>query len=281
MDKLKDKQHDKQHDKLYVIGVFAKLTGVTERTLRFYDRKGLLKPSARNEHGHRFYSERDIYQLQKIMVLKYLDFSLEEIEQYLQRHEEDFRLTLDSQYELLLRKQKQLERVIGTIERMQYLLQDAGSVDINLLLLLIHSLQHEESQKVWLQSQLPSSLVNVIFMEDKTADERLDIERQMIACMTEIKGLYKEGRTPTDPEVVEAASRLAAVYEMLLGPALKTLSPEELALFEKLEDGLNELDPMLFPNIFTPEEEFFFKQTFAHIEELGNSEGNGDHNGEA
>ncbi|WP_353961243.1 MerR family transcriptional regulator [Paenibacillus sp. S-12] len=57
---------------MYTVKAFAKLTGVTERTLHFYDRKGLLAPSSYNEHGHRLYSKDDIPTMQKIITLKYL-----------------------------------------------------------------------------------------------------------------------------------------------------------------------------------------------------------------
>ena len=56
---------------IYPIGAFAKMTAITERTLRYYDRKGLLKPSSRNEQGHRYYTDKDLIQLQKILTLKY------------------------------------------------------------------------------------------------------------------------------------------------------------------------------------------------------------------
>jgi len=54
-------------------------TGVTTRTLRFYDRKGLPKPSHLSESGRRFYTDKDLLTLQNILVLKYLGYSLDEI----------------------------------------------------------------------------------------------------------------------------------------------------------------------------------------------------------
>jgi DNA-binding transcriptional MerR regulator len=62
--------------KKYSIGEFAKLTGITERTLRHYDQTGILKPFNYTEHRHRVYNNRSIVQLQKILVLKFLDLSL-------------------------------------------------------------------------------------------------------------------------------------------------------------------------------------------------------------
>lgn len=56
---------------MYTIGQFARKTGVTTRTLRFYDQKGLLKPSYLSESGRRFYTDRDLLTLQNILVFKY------------------------------------------------------------------------------------------------------------------------------------------------------------------------------------------------------------------
>lgn len=63
----------------YSSGQFAKLADVSVRTIRFYDRQNVLKPSFVDAHGARFYTDRDLASLQQILLLKYLGFSLEEI----------------------------------------------------------------------------------------------------------------------------------------------------------------------------------------------------------
>ncbi|MDB7947534.1 MerR family transcriptional regulator [Faecalitalea cylindroides] len=66
-------------EKKYKTGEFAKLANVTERTLRYYDKIGLLKPSFILSNGYRQYTDSDLLKLQKILSLKYLGFSIEEI----------------------------------------------------------------------------------------------------------------------------------------------------------------------------------------------------------
>lgn len=63
----------------YKTGQFAKLANVSERTIRYYDKIGLLKPSFVMENGYRQYSDLDLLKLQKIISLKHLGFSIEEI----------------------------------------------------------------------------------------------------------------------------------------------------------------------------------------------------------
>lgn len=65
--------------KFYTAGEFAKKAGVTIRTVRFYDNQGLLKPSRLSEAGYRLYTDEDFAKLQRILTLKYLGFSLEDI----------------------------------------------------------------------------------------------------------------------------------------------------------------------------------------------------------
>ncbi|WP_199617094.1 MerR family transcriptional regulator [Paenibacillus alkalitolerans] len=61
------------------VGELAKLTGLTVRTLRYYDQIGLLSPSGYSDSGHRLYNESDISRLQQILSLKELGLSLEEV----------------------------------------------------------------------------------------------------------------------------------------------------------------------------------------------------------
>ncbi len=66
------------------IGELAKKTGLSIRTLHYYDEIGLLSPSHRTEVGYRLYSNRDIIRLQQILSLRQLKFSLQEISECLE-----------------------------------------------------------------------------------------------------------------------------------------------------------------------------------------------------
>ena len=71
--------------KSYLTGEFAELTKVTVRTLRYYDRLGLLRPSLRRPSGYRVYAEEDLLRLQQIVTLKFMGFSLARIRAILDR----------------------------------------------------------------------------------------------------------------------------------------------------------------------------------------------------
>ena len=73
---------------MYSIGELAELAGVSARTLRYYDREGLLKPSCVNEAGYRFYGEREVNLLQQILFYRERGLDLSRIRQII--YEEDF-----------------------------------------------------------------------------------------------------------------------------------------------------------------------------------------------
>ncbi|MFB5089599.1 MerR family transcriptional regulator [Psychrobacillus sp. PGGUH221] len=65
------------------VGELAKLTGLTVRTLRFYDQIGLYSPSGYSKSGYRLYNESDLSHLKQILALKELGLSLDEIKSIL------------------------------------------------------------------------------------------------------------------------------------------------------------------------------------------------------
>ena len=76
-------------DKHYRIGQLAALTGLTQRTIRYYDELGLLKTHDRTQGGQRLYSDADLIYIKRIMELKALSFSLDEISHIIRLGDED------------------------------------------------------------------------------------------------------------------------------------------------------------------------------------------------
>lgn len=70
-------------DAPYTIGDLAQRLGVTPRTVRYYEDRGLLEPAERSEGGFRLYDDRALLRLDKILTLKNLGLSLEQIHQVL------------------------------------------------------------------------------------------------------------------------------------------------------------------------------------------------------
>lgn len=85
---------------------FAKLAGVSVRTLYFYDEIGLLKPSSVDEqNGYRYYDEYSLTRMQEILFYRELDFPLKEIRIILSFPDYDKQNALKEQKQLLIAKE--------------------------------------------------------------------------------------------------------------------------------------------------------------------------------
>ena len=100
-----------------MIKEFAEFTGVSVRTLHYYDEIGLLKPAFVNEHsGYRYYNEHSLVRMQEILFYRELDFSLKSIAEILSSPNYDKTKALTEQKKLLTLKKERLERLISAID---------------------------------------------------------------------------------------------------------------------------------------------------------------------
>lgn len=90
----------------------ARLTGVSVRTLQYYDSLGLLKPQSRTESGYRIYDGESLDRLKDILLFRELDFSLSEIKRILDNPGFDRTEALEKQIALLTLKRDRLDRLI-------------------------------------------------------------------------------------------------------------------------------------------------------------------------
>lgn len=101
------------------IGQVAKLTGVSIRTLQYYDEIGLLKPSKLTPSGYRLYDEQALQNIQQILFFRELDFPLKDIAEIMQNPDFDRISAFTRQKELLLLKRDRTDRLIQLLERLE------------------------------------------------------------------------------------------------------------------------------------------------------------------
>lgn len=99
------------------ISEVAKLTGITVRTLHYYDEIGLLKPSEITEAGYRLYSREDLEILQQILFFRELDFPISQIKEIMNNPNYDKEEALKKQKELLIQQRQRIEGLIKLIEK--------------------------------------------------------------------------------------------------------------------------------------------------------------------
>lgn len=95
----------------------AKLTGVSVRTLHYYDEIGLLCPEQTTEAGYRLYGEKSMELLQQILFFRELDFSLKEIHDILSSPAFDQRKALENHKKLLMLKRSRLDNLISLVDK--------------------------------------------------------------------------------------------------------------------------------------------------------------------
>ncbi len=102
---------------VYTVKQLAKLSGVSIRTLHFYDEIGLLKPAYYGSNSYRFYEEKELLTLQQILFFRDLGFELKEIQKILGKKDFDQILALRSHRQLLENSLKRTKELIKTIDK--------------------------------------------------------------------------------------------------------------------------------------------------------------------
>ncbi|MGX1929056.1 MerR family transcriptional regulator [Flagellimonas sp. 2504JD4-2] len=103
--------------KKYSVKELSKLSGTTVRTLHYYDKIGLLKPSERTEAGYRYYGIKELLRLQQILFYKELDFSLEKINDLLDDPNFDLVTALKNHKKALKKRRTQIGTLLKTIDQ--------------------------------------------------------------------------------------------------------------------------------------------------------------------
>ena len=97
---------------MMTVNEVSKLTGVSIRTLQYYDKIGLLKPAEYTESGYRLYDDAALEKLQQILLFRELEFPLKDIKDIITRSDFDKRKALDQQIGLLELKKEHIENLI-------------------------------------------------------------------------------------------------------------------------------------------------------------------------
>ncbi len=97
---------------MMTVNEVSKLTGVSIRTLQYYDKIGLLKPSGHTDSGYRLYDDAALERLQQILLFKELEFPLKEIKDIIDAPDFDRNKALQQQIDLLTMKKEHLENLI-------------------------------------------------------------------------------------------------------------------------------------------------------------------------
>ncbi|MEI3607678.1 MerR family transcriptional regulator [Pseudogracilibacillus sp. SE30717A] len=108
----------------------TKQTGISVRTLRYYDEINLLPPAGKTEGGHRLYGEKELKKLQEIQFLKTLGFNLKEIDDMLSNENWDWAQGLENQLNYIMKEKEKILEIESTLKGLMNGLTIDGKIDL-------------------------------------------------------------------------------------------------------------------------------------------------------
>lgn len=209
------------------IGELAQATKLSVRTLHHYDEVGLLKPSSRTESDHRLYTKSDVERLHKIVSLRNIGFSLEEIGQVIGLSQEKMRELIDRKMEELESQREETERKIWCLKAANdfanFNLYQGKDNLVNII------------RELTIQSQyLTQDERNNLDQAGQTLglDKIKELHLKMAQLVEQTKTYMEQNIDPKDPQVVSIATQWKTLGTESLGDNLEIAEKMKAALKE-------------------------------------------------
>lgn len=130
------------------VGDLAKLTGLTVRTLRFYDQIGLLSPTNVTESGHRLYDDDDLSRLYRIVSLKELGLSLEEVKAALTGRGIDPLEVVSLQIERVQEQIRRQQKLLDQLRHVSKLMKGKEQVTVDDFTTLLQAMKNDYEKPI-------------------------------------------------------------------------------------------------------------------------------------
>jgi DNA-binding transcriptional MerR regulator len=238
---------------------FAKLTGVTVRTLHHYDRLGLLKPSRYTRAGYRLYSEQDFARLEQIVALKFIGFSLKQIRDILKRDSVDLATALRRQRQAIEEKRNRLDLAVQAIQRAEYVIGTNNEPGWETFVKIIEVI-NMQSNMDWSKKYYSDAAQREI--EKRAATIPRDVieqaQRDWMVLIKEVDAAVAEGEDPASAK----AQALAARWSELLKGFTGGNTEIQAGLNKMYADRANW--PASMPKPFSDEVQAFMFEAMTH-----------------
>lgn len=182
------------------IGELARMTGVTVRTLQYYDRIGLLPPAHVTEAGHRLYDERSVGQLYAIAALKQLGLSLAQIKELKATAKVDLGTLIDMQLARLREEIAKRQALMARLTEVRRRLQQDGRLSIDEFQSMLH----------FLEGLAGSAVTQEVFAQLQQVRDRLHQQEELLAkwpgFIEQLRRCCQQQLGPEAPEVQECVA---------------------------------------------------------------------------
>ena len=194
------------------VGTLAKKTGLTIRTLHYYEEIGLLSPSHRTASGQRLYGAEDVARLQQIVSLRQLGFALEDVRACLDQPDFSLQRTVELRLVRLREEMALQERLHLRLEALADHLRAGHDVSVEDLIQLIEVMTMLESYYT------PEQLEALKERRDQVGEARIqEVQQLWKELFAEFEEARQAGLTPEAPEVQALAQRAEALIGEFTG----------------------------------------------------------------
>lgn len=198
------------------------LTGISVRTLHYYDEIGLLKPTEKSDAGYRLYDDKALETLQQILFFREFDISLKEIKAVLDNPALERNQILQVQRKMLVTKKERMERLIASIDD---ILKGENKMDFT----IFAKTEVEEMFQTMLE-HIPENMRNIAIKEFGSIEQWKKHYMEVVSSEEMQKGYAKVvewyggkdkflsvARTPVSKEVAESYNkRIEAILQKLI-----------------------------------------------------------------
>ncbi len=204
-------------ERVWKIGELAEATGLTVRTLRHYDRIGLLTPTKRTEAGYRLYGKADVARLQRILSLRHLGFPLERIKALLDGGAHEPQRIVSLQLDRVARSIALQQRLRDQLEALAAALAARRDVSAEEFLQLIE-VMHMVEKHGFDPGFTPEEMDKIKGQGQRLGQETIrEVEREWPELIEKVKAEMDRGTPPDDPRVQTLARRWRELVGMFSG----------------------------------------------------------------
>jgi DNA-binding transcriptional MerR regulator len=201
------------------VGELAQASGLTVRTLHYYDEIGLVRPSERTPAGHRRYTNHDVRRLYRVRALHQLGLSLEEIGSGLSTVAEDpgaLRELLVAQLADLDARAGMVDTLRGRVRAMLKRVDGADQPDPDQLLAVLEMTVPLVDSQAYLSAEDRETLTGHV---RQLGEEKVEaLKEELFGIMKQLRELLDDDTAVTDPRARTLANRWRAIAETLRGP---------------------------------------------------------------
>lgn len=201
-------------DKQMTVGELAKIAHITVRTLQYYDKIGLLKPTSISKGGRRLYGIHNITILHQIITLKSLGLTLDEIKKRIVpiNTNKDVTRMLSRQSNLIREQISKANKILESIEMITSDIEELNTVDWSKYSNMVKLIQ-ENNESFWVVKFLDNDMLeNITQIHEQYSEEELPSD-WLVRCMKKAKSLLDLGVTPDGEEAQNLALEMWTMVE--------------------------------------------------------------------